>query len=859
MSHPAHFVRLTVCVFAFVAASVEAVTLHVSPAGNDAWSGRRAAADGQDGPFATPVRAQQAVRELIATGLSEPVEVVVHAGTYRLDAPLAFTPADSGTQRCPITYRAEGEVIFSGGVPIEGWRKNAGGLWSADVPQAADGQWRFRILRVGDRWARRARHPDFDPARPHEGGWLFADWHGEPWEVGRFDRAVADLHEVGTKLTWRLRVPAAGRYHVWLRYASHASARGVSDMSGRTALQAGDAEPVALENLPDTGGWSNFHWARSATIQLPQGECVLTWSNVKGGGLSLDALALTSDDAWDPGTAISTPTWWGAFEVKPPTSPHGLLLIQAEAFEKAQGGKVKPPSPPTPAGITAYLRYKPGDIPAWGQIAGAEVHIFPAWGWVNGIVPIERIDADSRRIYFTGGAAQEIRMGNRYFVENVRAALDAPGEWYLDEKAGRVEYIPFEDAPTPQNVVAPRLDRLIELRGQDDRWVEHVHFVGLSFIDTDYTVTREYYSPADAAIHMARVRDCSIRNCTFRRLGGYAVRMEAGTHRVAFTGNDLYDLGQGGLFLHGGVADQPHHIHIAGNVMRRLGLIYKHVAGVYCTTSSDNEIVHNTFSDLSRYAISLKSYTDHAFSHRNRVEFNDIRRTNLETNDTGAIETLGRHKQDTGNVIRHNLILDVIGMGTDRDGRILTPYFNWGIYLDDYSSGTLVYGNIVARTVNGGICVHGGKNNTFENNIFVDAANEQIRLQPRDDFMRGNRFVRNIVAFSASTVEGSAQDRRLVFAWSKWPGTFTEWDHNLYWCRESDLTRLDSKVTPAGSYAEWQAAGMDAHTVLADPMFLDAAPDDYRLRSDSPARSLGIKDIPVEMIGADYWRATHRE
>ena len=167
MSHPAHFVRLTVCVFAFVAASVEAVTLHVSPAGNDAWSGRRAAADGQDGPFATPVRAQQAVRELIATGLSEPVEVVVHAGTYRLDAPLAFTPADSGTQRCPITYRAEGEVIFSGGVPIEGWRKNAGGLWSADVPQAADGQWRFRILRVGDRWARRARHPDFDPARPH--------------------------------------------------------------------------------------------------------------------------------------------------------------------------------------------------------------------------------------------------------------------------------------------------------------------------------------------------------------------------------------------------------------------------------------------------------------------------------------------------------------------------------------------------------------------------------------------------------------------------------------------------------------------------------------------------------------------
>jgi hypothetical protein len=37
--------------------------------------------------------------------------------------------------------------------------------------------------------------------------------------------------------------------------------------------------------------------------------------------------------------------------------------------------------------------------------------------------------------------------------------------------------------------------------------------------------------------------------------------------------------------------------------------------------------------------------------------------------------------------------------------------------------------------------------------------------------------------------------------------------------------------------------------VIDDPLFVDPANDDYRLREDSPAWKLGFQRIPVEQIG----------
>src|SRR4051812_3163407 len=82
------------------------ITFFVSTAGNDAWSGRRPVPGGRDGPFATIVRARNAVRALRRAHMQRPLRVVLRGGTYYLDRPLEFGPEDSGTKESPIVYAA---------------------------------------------------------------------------------------------------------------------------------------------------------------------------------------------------------------------------------------------------------------------------------------------------------------------------------------------------------------------------------------------------------------------------------------------------------------------------------------------------------------------------------------------------------------------------------------------------------------------------------------------------------------------------------------------------------------------------------------------------------------------------------
>jgi hypothetical protein len=129
-----------------------AAEFHVSGTGSDANPGTDSA------PFYSIERAQQAVRSLVADGMSEDIIVNLHQGTYRLRQPLIFHSQDGGTEDQRITYRAYGggQVIISGGKVVSGWQKDTQGRWFAD-PAAAG---KVRELFVNGRRAQRARHPD---------------------------------------------------------------------------------------------------------------------------------------------------------------------------------------------------------------------------------------------------------------------------------------------------------------------------------------------------------------------------------------------------------------------------------------------------------------------------------------------------------------------------------------------------------------------------------------------------------------------------------------------------------------------------------------------------------------------------
>ncbi|MDX9866302.1 MAG: right-handed parallel beta-helix repeat-containing protein [Kiritimatiellia bacterium] len=101
------------------------VTLYVSPAGDDAWSGRAPSRTRTDGPFRTLTAARDAIRVLRAQGPlpAGGVTVEFQPGTYEMVAKVEFTEADSGTPDAPITYRAKpgAQVRFVGGRVIPRW------------------------------------------------------------------------------------------------------------------------------------------------------------------------------------------------------------------------------------------------------------------------------------------------------------------------------------------------------------------------------------------------------------------------------------------------------------------------------------------------------------------------------------------------------------------------------------------------------------------------------------------------------------------------------------------------------------------------------------------------------------------
>ena len=70
-----------------------------------------------------------------------------------------------------------------------------------------------------------------------------------------------------------------------------------------------------------------------------------------------------------------------------------------------------------------------------------------------------------------------------FYLENSYDLLDAPGEWYLDEKNSVLYYKPRtgENMATA-NVVAPRLNTMFNVLGKDTKnKVGYMSFEGLNF------------------------------------------------------------------------------------------------------------------------------------------------------------------------------------------------------------------------------------------------------------------------------------------------------------------------------------------------------------------------------------------
>ena len=75
-------------------------------------------------------------------------------------------------------------------------------------------------------------------------------------------------------------------------------------------------------------------------------------------------------------------------------------------------------------------------------------------------------------------------------------------------------------------------------------------------------------------------------------------------------------------------------------------------------------------------------------------------------------------------------------------------------------------------------------------------------------------------------------------------------DNNVFWnpfgciCMSPVIWGIDQ----VAYFKDWQALGLDKHSIIQDPLFQDIDHDDYTLKTESPALILGFNEIATKQL-----------
>ena len=332
-----------------------------------------------------------------------------------------------------------------------------------------------------------------------------------------------------------------------------------------------------------------------------------------------------------------------------------------------------------------------GDRPKrWSSENEIYMHGYWTWDWSDAFQKVKSIDTSAREI-----TIQEphhnygYTKNQRYYFLNILEELDSPGEWYIDRQNGLLYFWPPEPVTEGSASVSMLEGPLVRLDST-------------SFI----TIARFTFEEGRTnGIVIRGGTGNSVAGCTLRLLGGEAVTIDGGTEN-GVQSCDLYDLSLAAIRLKGGDRKMlipgnnfavNNHIHHYSSWMRT-GQYAVFIDGVGA------KVQHNVIHDAPFEAIYLRG-NDHL------VEFNEIYRVCQESGDAGALHT-GRDWTWRGNVIRYNYFHHLLGPGL---------HGVMAVYLDDWASGFMVYGNVFYRSGRSAM-IGGGRDNTVENNIFVECS-----------------------------------------------------------------------------------------------------------------------------------------
>ncbi|WP_345762082.1 discoidin domain-containing protein [Diaminobutyricibacter sp. McL0608] len=264
------------------------------------------------------------------------------------------------------------------------------------------------------------------------------------------------------------------------------------------------------------------------------------------------------------------------------------------------------------------------------------------------------------------------------WVENAKAFLDAPGEWYLDRTAHTLYYMPRagENLSTA-NVDFGGTPELVDGAGSSATPLHNVTFDGITFeYDSwigpndgsgyaDFQSGAIYHAPGDwananyetpAGVSFEYAAYVTVKNCTFSHMSNAAVSFGAGVKDSRIDSNAFSDIGGNGIDL-GGITVADHtptdaaaitrNDTVSNNTITTVGAAYYDNSAIAVGYTQAADIAHNTLHNLPYTGITLGwgwGYEDTLgapIPKNNLVRGNQIYDFNKALNDGGGIYTLG--------------------------------------------------------------------------------------------------------------------------------------------------------------------------------------------------------------------------
>lgn len=479
---------------------------------------------------------------------------------------------------------------------------------------------------------------------------------------------------------------------------------------------------------------------------------------------------------------------------------------------------------PTSANTFTYTGTRPttGNGTAWAEpVANIWVHGYWGTDWDDLFANVTSLNTGSKLVTLAENPIYGIDASagsKRFWWVNVLEELDEAGEYYIDRTSNILYVWPISPVTAANPLVASQIDtQILSLNGVSD-----VRFEGISFEASRKNL-----------VTVANGNRVQFVRCNALCAGVDAVTFDSATRNSGWDSGTIANSGDRGVLLGGGTRSNltPGSNYVQNVTFTNFARLVRTFQGAveFPFGSVGNRFMNNEVYNAPAMAI-------RHWGNDHYVWYNHVHHVCQEAGGDSGVFWSELDWTSRGNSYRYNLIHDAWQTnGSTYAG--YTQVFYW----DDVSCTGEIIGN-TTYNVNRSVLIHGGRNITIQNNVFVDNRPfEQIAFSQVSPTPSETITFLNQVNYQSSP-------------WTKYP--------NLANITSDEPTRMKYNVVnrnrifgPSGQSvdivpgSESAVISQSQNVVGGANDFVNYAGHDYTLIPGSSMWGLGWVRIPYELIG----------